>query len=165
MNQCIPEISVDTRMIIAKLQECKIGEIITYEDLDKTIGRKTPPGILNTARKRVLSDNQIVFGTIRKVGFKRLSDSEIVDNSASTFNSIQRATKRERKKLISVDFENLSSSSKIKHSATAATLAVINEIAKPKEQLKLESKISTNANQKLSMIQALEAFKGIIETA
>jgi len=163
MNSCIQEISVDTQFIIKKLSTCKIGDVITYEELAKEIKRKVPNGILVTARKRLLTDERMVFGTIRKVGLKRLSDSEIVNTSTAALGSIQRATKREKKRLVSVDFENLPSNMKIKHSAIAATLAVVNEITKEKKQNRLESSIS-NENQKLSMVQTIETFENILKS-
>jgi len=158
MASCIPEISVDTVIIYEHLTMMKPGEIVTYSDLAKYIGRSVPSSMLVTARKKALSDNHMVFGTIRLVGLKLLSDIEIVKNAPATFRTIQNATRREAKRLAAVVFETLGNPEKIKHSASSAALAVINRLATPKQVEVLELK-AADGMRKLSMMQALDAIR------
>lgn len=157
MANCIPEISADTILIYEKLTKTAIGETITYQDLAQVIRRTPNAGMIRTARKKAQSEDRIVFGTIRGVGIRRLAGNEVVTNSAATFSHIQRTAKREKARLSSVEFESLSKELKIKHSASAAALAVIHEIAAPKQIRALESKSSEL--QKLSMIQTIDAIR------
>jgi len=161
-NSCIAEISVDTMKIIDFLSVCAINEEITYKQLAQCINRASiPNGMLTTARKRLLADKKMVFGTIRKVGLIRLSDAAIVENSGATFYKIQRSTKREAKKLNVVDFETLPTTMKLKHSANCAVLAIMYDLSSPKKQLAIASKIA-NENQKLSMVQAIDSYREAI---
>lgn len=158
MGNCIPEISADTVMIYERLVAAKTGEEITKAELDGVIGRRVPSSMLTTARRKALSDNQIVFGTIRGVGIRRMDDSEVVNSSAASFHSIQRATRREARRLSAIRFEGLPDNMKVKHSAAAAALAMINKIAAPQQVKVLESK-AADGMRKLSMIQAIDAIR------
>jgi len=162
MTNCIQELSADTILLYNKLITIETDKEITYEELSKVIKRDIRHNgnivLLNTARKKAMKDDNIVFGTIRNRGLKRLSDTEIVDNSSASFLSIQRATKRESRKLIAVDFQTLPQDKKIKHSASAAALAVIHEMAAPKQIKVIENKIK-DSNAKLSMIQTIDAIR------
>ena len=158
MGNCIQEISADTLFIYERLQKTQIGEEVTYDELSKLIGRKVAPGMLVTARKKAMNDDQIVFGTIRNKGLKRLADSEVVSTAKATFLGIQRTTKRERRRLSSVKYEMLSKGEQGRHNGYAAALAMINEAAAPKQLAALEDTAVKNA-QKLSMIQTIDAFR------
>lgn len=158
MANCIPEISADTVMIYEKLITADVGQEITYKELDRVIGREVPYSMLATARHKALVENRIVFATVRKIGLKRLDDQEIVRNSTACFRAIQNTAKRERSRLSSVEFESLPKEMKVKHSATAAALAMINEIASPKKLKVLEGKTS-DGMRRLSMMQTLDAIR------
>jgi hypothetical protein len=157
---CIPEISVDTVMVYERLIAAKVDEVITYADLAKTIGRQVPYSMLSTARHKAMVEKRIVFATIHKVGIKRLADSDIVTLSTASFRSIQNTTRRERSRLSSVEFDTLPRELKVKHSATAAALAMIHEVASKKQLKVLEDKTdSADGLRRLSMMQALDAIR------
>ena len=158
MATCIADISVDTLLVYDRLKKVLIGETITYSEIDQAIGRIHSYGMLYTAKKKLQKEDSIVFSTIRGVGIKRLADADIVNSSSMSFDKIKRATTRERGRLQAVDYNILSQDLKIKHSASAAILAVINNIAKGKQIKAVENKMA-ESNNRLSMMQTIDVIK------
>lgn len=152
------ESSANTQMVYERLKKAEIAEVITYVDFEKCIGQPLKRGMLTWARKTALRENQMVFGTVWKVGLQRLDDLQIIMNAGASFKHIQKASIREKDKISSVAFEKLDIPMKIKHSATAAALAMIHAAASQRTILELEDR-AKEREQKLSMMQAIDAFR------
>jgi hypothetical protein len=161
MSSCIGETSADTEKVYNLLCNVPIGDTVAYKTIDLILGKSCPVWIRDSARNMALRDDRIVFGTRTNIGYKRLDDAEVVENTSSTFRKIQRNTERERMRLSSVNFESLQPAMKSKHSASAAILAVMYEMSKPKRVKKIEGMVEKSA-YKLSMVQTLEAVQRLV---
>ncbi len=162
-KHAIPAISVDAQLLYATLKEVEIGETIGYPALDAVVDRDVrngAAGVLQTARRRCLNLDQIVFGTVRSVGLKRLGDTEIVDTGQGQLDSIRRRSRRAFKTLTCVaSFDDLPAESKVRHNTFASMFNVLANITKPGQVKKLEKDIA-EARQQLPLARTLESFKG-----
>ena len=139
------EISIDTRMIYDRLKKSRVGDVVTYEELTKLVGRDVTDGAhgnLYSARRRLLREDQIVFDTVRKIGLQRLGDTEIVEASEADLARIRRAAKRAGRKLTCVqNFAGLQETHQTKHNAAMSLFAAVATITKQSQVRKIEAKI------------------------
>lgn len=142
------ELSADTRLVAQRLRAVGIGETITYAALAAEIGRPVERSTLQSARRVLLRDHMIVFGAVHRVGLKRLDDDGIVSTSAETAASIRRKAERGVATLACVrDFTGLSTGQQLRHTAAAATLCAIAQMASEKQLAKVETRISPTTNE------------------
>lgn len=159
MPRTIPELSIDAQTIEKFLDTLDPGTIATYEELTRLIGRdvRQDRGPLNTAIRRLVR-NQKVFAAVRGVGFKRLSDSEILGLTPSALASMSNKARRTAKKLAAVDYNSLSREQQTQHNTALSVLAVVNYMAKPSNIKKLEQRVG-ESHAALPVGRTLEAFK------
>jgi hypothetical protein len=105
----IPEISAEAKLLAVAFSKMLVGEIITYETMMEITGRSREKirTAIQTARRVVLRENQIVLLTVLSVGLKRASDAEVVRASESFTPAVVRRANREAKKLSTVIINNL----------------------------------------------------------
>lgn len=161
-KKTIPDISIDAKVLHDRLKQAQVGEVLTWVDLSKLIGRdvrRHAYGALNTARKRAQNDDLCVFGTVFKVGLKRLSDTEVVDTGQQVVDKVRRTTRRGVKRLTSVtDFSAMPNESKIKHNAYVSMLGALCDVSTTRRLHQVEKEVAT-ANAAISMVKTLEIFK------
>lgn len=155
-----PQISIDTKTIQDRLSTCTIGEIIPYSILSELIGRDVQgPARSNlmSAMRRLVAEGK-VFGTVRGVGVKRLSDQEIVGLGTETINRVRRSANKTRNKIAQVaNFETLPEESKVSHNTSLSILSVLVHMTKPSTVKQLESKIE-QVKIALPLARTLEAL-------
>lgn len=159
MTNPIFQRSADARFLIQKLKASEVGETITYADLAEAIGKSQDAlhGPLHTARRALLRDENMVFGTVRGKGVKRLSDLDIVAASASTTRHLKRTARRGVQTLSAVsDFSAMPREEQMRHSAAMSIFGAIAEMTTEKAIAKIEAKVEKHA---LPFAQTLEAFK------
>lgn len=161
VTKSIPEISSESLMLIKVLSAVTVGEIALYQQLSAAIGRnvqKEARGILATARRHMLKEQQAVFEAVRTVGLKRLTDGEIANSGGSILRSINRTTARGLIKLSSVkDFSSLTDHQKIRHNTTTSLLLVFHDISRNKGVQRIETAVAT-LGKKLEVFETLIAF-------
>ena len=95
-NKSIPETAIDTRLLLQRLLQAKVGEVITYRELnsaiDRDVQREANP-FLQSAMRAALRQ-MMVFSTIRGVGVKRLTDRELAGIGEATRQHISRRPPR-----------------------------------------------------------------------
>jgi len=162
MTSTIPEISIETRMLIDRLKTAQIGETITYATLSNIIGREVQDDarhLLVSAQKACLRDH-IVFASVRKIGVKRLADTEIVGIGEAMLPKIKRAAKRGIVKMTSVaDFSALPDAAKLRHNAVISMLGVVAHVAGPRRLQKITDEVTKAAGSQLPPAKLLEAFR------
>jgi hypothetical protein len=83
----------ETRMLIDLLRQVAIGATATYDDIALRVGFSVTdqPGRsrLAQARRIVMRDHQLVFGTIIRVGLKALEDTETVVHGSRSLASVR----------------------------------------------------------------------------
>ncbi len=110
--------SLETQLLIRRLRQCQIGEIVEYSELLKLIGSthlgKSRSAIV-TARRNLMKNHRIIFGAINKVGLKRLNDEEIVSLGTSRIHHIYRTARRSLAEQDQVLILNLNPEQRIRH--------------------------------------------------
>lgn len=154
------EKSNDTRIIESVLVEAKVGQIVTYEELSKAIGRDVrihARPSLQSARRAVLNAHGIVFSAETNEGLRRLDDSQIVDASEEDRAKMRRAAGRAIKKLSVVDFGQLPEDKKRKHIVMSAQIGAIEMFAAKSATKKIESKVD-GTKSTLAIGETLKMF-------
>ena len=161
MPRTIPEFSVDAKLVYDRLLKCGVGDVVTYEELSEMVGRDIRSkgyATAQAARKRAMRDNQMVFECIWRVGYKRLSDVEVVQTGEQTIRSMRRAATRGLKRIVSVqEFDKLPAPMKAKHNAYASLFGAVHSMFHGNAVKKLEQKVLA-AQQKLPIAATLRAF-------
>ena len=123
-------LSLDTRTIYERLIKAKIGEIVSYEELSAAIQSNVRSGSarssMQSARRKALALQYMVFDAVTNVGLKRLNDSEIVGTSQGALRRMRRMAKRSAQKLGAVQsFDTLSDDKKIMHNASMSAFRAV----------------------------------------
>ena len=149
-------------VIESRLRELREGEVIDYETLAETIGRRVNDPLFiarcTTARRR-LDKEGVIITCVRGVGFQRenpdLTTSRVENQG---LRSIRRKAKRLRTQIVSQDMSNASEETRTKARALAA-VCVVTELATGKKgQNRICQAAQKNAAQ-LASQQVLEALK------
>lgn len=122
------EIHVDTRLLYQALTEVPVGGTITYAQLSAVISREVEGRNYNlqSALRMARRDNNILFDNILGVGYRRMTDAEIVADSANDISTIRRRAKRSAEKLFKVsDFDSLTADEKVKHATSASVFSAV----------------------------------------
>lgn len=140
----IPELSEETKLIEYELDQLEPGQTIEYDNLSAAIGRDVREharGNILSARRRLRKEKRKVFGTVRGVGVKRLTDAEIVVASGSDITSVKRRTRNALHSLSCAEFDNLTGDEKNQHRTRFCVLGVLELFSKPSATRKIEERI------------------------
>jgi len=155
------ELSLDTRTLIERLSKAVVGETVEYLELTGLIGRNIQADaryVLLSALNHCLNDG-LVFGTVRKVGVKRLSDIEIVGAGERALPAIRRTSRRAMKRLSQVqDFTAMPREKQQRHNALASALGVIAHFTKEKQVAQITGAIIKEGVRELPVHRTLELF-------
>lgn len=128
MAKSIPEMSLDTRTLVAMLRAVPVGDVLTYAAMSEATGRD----IANRHRYLLQSAINVclragaVFAAVSGVGMKRLKDEDIVSVGVATITHVRRAAKRGVIKLGAVqNFAAMPAERQIEHNAAMSILGVI----------------------------------------
>jgi hypothetical protein len=158
----IGTMSIDVKTVYERLRKAAVGEAIEYSELESLIGRtvrERNAWLLLSARRRLLSQDGILFGVVRNVGVRRLTDSEVVAAGRDELSRIHRAALRGGKKLTSVqDYDGLSKPDQLLHGVTGSALAVLSYLTKEKQLKRIEAAIEKDPRT-LPLQKTLAAFK------
>lgn len=153
--------SIDVQMIYDRLHKANTGDTVSYADLTELIGRDVQDRaryILLRALDLLRRDHNYVFGTVRRVGVKRLADGEIVGSAASDVASIRRKARKAASKLTCVaDYDALTPDERIRHNATVSLFGAIATMTKRPEMKRLETAVEATGRT-LPLARTLEAF-------
>ena len=122
------QMSADAKIIRSVLAEASVGDLVSYETLSKAIGRDVrehASGAMQTALRSILKEDGKVFGNVRREGYKRLADNEIVDTSESSRKRILKESKKAIRRLSCVSFDGLDDDKKRQHTAAAAQFGAL----------------------------------------
>lgn len=158
-KKTLAEMSTDTRFILQRLQKAEEEEVVTYEELSTIIGRdvtkKARPN-LQSAMRAALRD-RMVFECVRKIGVKRLKNSQIPDVvSTNTITRIRHQARKGVRKLGCTDVSKLTRSEQLRMYASMSMLGTIASVATEKKVQALE-KVCVGGE--LPLAKTLEAFK------
>lgn len=162
-KKSIGEISVDARLLYERLKKASVGDLVTYQELGAIISRNVQSesySVLQTARRRCLNEDMIVFGTVENEGLKRLSPAEIA-SSGEYYVRHARRTVRKGIKILSAlkteEFDSLSNEDKIRHNADRSALGLFDQMMRPATIKKIEAQVSEEKTA-LSLAKCLSAL-------
>ena len=163
-KRAIPERSVDSDILYHELLKVAVGEVVTYEDLSKRIGRDVTQdarGNLTTARRAALSIDRALFAPVRSVGLKRLDDTGKLDAGESQLQRVRKASQQGRRVLASVlEFDALPNAEKVRHNATASVLGAIHAFSKPSAVARVAKRVNELTDGTLPVAKTIEMFAG-----
>lgn len=155
-------LSPETNAIVKRLEIMQVGDTVTYEELSHMVGgdiQEKKRHHLDSARKLLLNQRQMVFGVIIDKGIKRLSDSELVLDGHNYLDKIKRVSRKGAKTLgCVVDFDNLPNELKLQHNTTLSVLGAVRLFTKPANVKKIADQVSSQ-NSRLLIDQTLGLFK------
>ena len=102
----ISEVSINTQLLCERLSKLEVEELISYDVLSRVAGldvRGKARHNLLAARRRVLGNHKIATGCVSGRGIKRLSDTGIVQSFSSDLRSINRKSRRSRRKIVAIE--------------------------------------------------------------
>lgn len=154
-----PETAADIRALADFLAALPVGEVATYAQLSQTIGRNVQKGagyILAAARDVVEKEAGAIFGTIHRVGVKRLTGQEAIGVGAQTGRKIKRAARRGISRLGRIRDNSLSDDDRRKINAYTAQLGAVAMLAGADTARKVEKK--SDASAVLPVGRVLDVF-------
>lgn len=105
------KLSAETIAVAKLFEAARVGDVVTYEDMRKQlVGDVTHERLRSAAASAVrmhLRDNGAVFSAVPNVGYRRLSDVEIVESSDGDAIAIRRKAERSMVKLAKANPETL----------------------------------------------------------
>lgn len=161
MTPTIKQISLEAQLIRDRLQTAEIGEVVTYAELTKLIGRdvrRFAHGAISTARKHAMRNMNMVFVAVANEGLKRMNDIEIVNSVDGDIKRVRRIARRSSTKLTRVNFDSLPNEKKIDHNAKLSMLGAIGQFTQPAALTTLKKQVA-ETQQVLPIGKTLEAFK------
>jgi hypothetical protein len=156
-----PNIAIETKMIIDHLKDKPEGAIVTYAELASLIGRSVMPGergygYVQSAKRILLRDFNVVVDSEPKVGFKVCTNDEKMTVSGRDLKRARRATRRSEQKLDAVNYARLGDKSKKEWNARKSVLGALNLMNTPKAVQRVEAAIE---GQILPSAKTLELFR------
>ena len=134
-----------TRTLVELLRTVALGALITHEAIIKAIGvsdKAAASGFLNTARRRLLREELILFDTVRGEGLRRCIPGDTVGRG--TFRrGVHRASGRDLKRCEAeaVNYEGLTNQQQNTLNVETATAGVLRLSTTMKTQKKLAAAV------------------------
>lgn len=155
----IAQISIDTRVLIDRLEKSAEGEVIPYDELNKLLGRDVRTVARHNVQSamRHLESRGMVFSTIRTVGIKLLTDSERVGEGDTGINKVRRCARRAAKRLRFNKFEALSNEEKTRTLTAQSVLGAVTQFTKPTAVKRISESVETGV---LPVGKTLQLFIG-----
>lgn len=145
------QLGVDTKAIVEHLILTTVGQQIPYIELSQLIGHDIQQpkyrSCLSSARRILVKEHNMVFGTIRNVGIQRLADTEIVREGDLGIKKVRRSCRRTAGKVICANYNTLSQDDKNKHNLSLSVLGAITHVTSIKEQRKIGNAVSKAASE------------------
>jgi hypothetical protein len=161
-KKTIQALSLDSKMVYERLKACNVGDLVPYKEISTLIGRDSQGvgrGAIQTARRKLLREDYMVFGVVWKEGLKRLSDLEIVATGEDTVRKIRRASSKGFRTITAVrDFDVLPNDAKVRHNTYASVLGALTMAMAAPRMKKLEGRVM-EAKATLPLQKTLEAFQ------
>lgn len=157
------EMSLDVSLLVKLLSSKKVGETATYEELTATIGRdvRDRRSAVHSALRHIQNNDHAVFACIPNVGYKRLSDAEIIDSGTHYINKSRRVARRGAKSLACVKFDHLTPEQRLQHNAKMTVLAMVQESTSRHAVSRIESAVTSAQSAIAPARAALAAFSNL----
>ena len=149
--------AIEVRKMFEKLDETLVGDVVTYKELSEIIGKDVTKHrhMLDKARAFAL-ERQKVFGVVRGVGLRRLTDIETVQTGQRTMHSVRGAVHRGMNRITKVDFNELPKDVKQQHNVYYSVFGAISALTHKKKLDKVHERVA-KAETSLKLKELLES--------
>ena len=156
----IQTISAEAIAMAETLSATKLGEIITYAELNRLTKRdvRKHRGTLHTALLKVLREHKMVFHAVRGIGVKRATDYEINHGEDTFFLAVNRKARRAMKRMACIDYSLLDNTERISYNAKATGIATLAVFCSEPTQLKIRGAV-TASNAQLELGTTVQMFQ------
>lgn len=154
--------SADSRLIYQRMKKTAIGETILTTDIEEAVSRPVGRirGAIQTARRRLLKDDGMVFASIPGIGYMRCTDENIIDNSVADTNAIRRRAGRAAEKLSKVsDYAALTPAKQLEHTTRLSVLGAIASMTREPAIERVRQAAQGRASE-LPLAETVRAFIG-----
>ena len=155
------ERAIETQEAIELMRPIERDASVTYGEPAEKMGCNPQQGgrsNVNSARRYLQREHGMVFVAVPKVGYKRLTDTDIVKSSPEALTKSRRASRRAAHRLTCVEYDDLSKIDQISHQVHLSLFGAIQAISKADAAKKLTAQVQTSMRS-LPLNATLEAFK------
>lgn len=156
------QMSFEARELYERLRALKVGEVATYAELSAVAGRDVQGDArpqLYTAMRAVRREDQMVIGTVTKVGVRRLSDVETVGSAETSRRKISRESRRAMERLSTVDYEALPSDVKRRHNSEFTVFKTTEFFSRPSGLARIEKQLGAKVDATKGGLPPAETFE------
>ncbi len=150
------EYYADVYVIRDLFAQAEIGETISFQQIADLLGRAVDGsmyGAIHQAKILLEKEDRMVFGNIRNVGYKRLTDPEIIESFEVDRRRLRRKAQRAARRLTNVnDYSTLSPENKIIHQAGLGVLAAVARVTAPKMLENVKDTVSPTISDKPTQV-------------
>lgn len=151
----------EVRRIIDIGLSVEVDTLWTYAQMAEQMGREVVgnDSALQKALARLSRDHGVEFKNVRKIGYIRLSDQGIVDQSGGDRVGITRKVRRVSQRSANIqNFDALTDSLKLEVNAHRTVLALMREIVKPSAVRRVKQEVD-RARTELDIDSTLALFR------
>lgn len=152
--------SADTLIIENRLRSTAVGDLVTYAELSKLLGRDVREfctSNVHSARNTLVGES-IFFDCISNEGYKRLDNNEAANAADHYRDRITSTANRGIRHLRHVPFDDLSDEAKKKHLTVSAQLGAIKLFGSSKASKRIEAAVKDTAPMAIG--ETLKLFGG-----
>jgi hypothetical protein len=160
-KQAIAERSAEANLLIKRLKQLKVGEVIDYAELNKLFDGDVQGKhryLLETARRVILNEERVVLECVFGKGVKRLENDAIPAIAEQARTRINRISKGASKKLACVDYDKLTNEQRLDWNTHMSMMGALTLVTKTASVKQLRAAVSTQ-QERLPLNKTLEAFK------
>lgn len=155
--------ATDRRLLIDRLLEVPVGEVLTYEAITDLLGRDVRTtsacrSALHSALNHLRRHRSAIYAAVPKVGYKRLDDCGKVTAAESTMRRAHRAAHRSAAILAAVEkFDAMPEDSRTRHNALMSIAGAIALGTSKKSLDKVQERVR-EVGRVLPLQRTLDAF-------
>lgn len=151
-----PEKQIEVEKIAALLRQAPVGSTVTYQQIDSALGTEFDRLALVKARQLVEKEDGIRFGTVRKVGVKKLDATAAIGIGADARQRIRRIAVRQSARLTGLKYNDITADAQRRLDVERSLLGAISAAASNKSTAKVEAAATTGpevANRVFQLLQ------------
>ena len=144
------ELSLTTQTLYQLFMDSLAGNRqVSWSEIKKATDgkeRNEVYGSLQTVIKNICRDHKVVFDSVRRVGYRALTDNELAEIGQRAIDRARRSGRRARKKMNVADLAKLGATERMRHVARLTIVEMLGEIASPYAVKKVDAMVKRTDN-------------------
>lgn len=161
MASAISEMKLETQQIIKLLTAMEDDSVLSYADIKNAVGvdvQNGHRGLLRTAIKHAERETQRLFGTVFKVGVKRLVPGHSAGELIKSREHMRRTARKAFNRSANIEFDKLTKDERTQVNCERTVLHFVAEVSSDSKTKKL-SKTVESTGDAMSFAKTLEHFQ------